>query len=216
MSTTETQTTDNSQTSTERTATSEVPEETVTKKAFENVTKDLHKWKEEAKLAKDKLKEIETEKLKAAQKFEELAAMNEKEAKEAKTELQNLKQGLIREKKLSAIKAEAAKLKILPSALDDLELQDWSEVQIEATSTGKINVLNAQKAVERFKTTKPHWFEGTSAPNVNTTTPTTVTSDSGKVTHEDLNKAEALAKKSGDYSAYKAMTLKFKEQLSKH
>ncbi len=187
--------------------------EVVERSAYEQVKADMHKYKARAKEVEDQLAAKETSKLKDDQKWKELAEVNEREALEAKEKLKKLNSTVIEDRKLSVIRTEAQKLGILPSALDDLDNQSWSDVSVEFTSTGRINVIGAAKAVERFKTLKPHWFQGAQAPGVNTTTPNVVQSaPAGAVTLKDIAAAEAEAKKTGDTTAYKALVVKFQQQ----
>ncbi len=187
--------------------------EVVERSAYENVKADMHKYKERAKAMEEQLKATETEKLKNDQKWKELAEVNEREAVEAKEKYKKLNSTVIEDRKLSEIRKEAQKLGILPSAIDDLDNQSWSDVSIEYTSTGRINVLGAAKAVERFKTLKPHWFKGPEAPGVNTNTPNIVHgAPAGQVTLKEISAAEAEAKKTGDYTKYKALIVAFQQQ----
>lgn len=187
--------------------------EVIDRAAYEQVKADMHRFKEQARQKDDQLKSIETEKLKNEQKWKELAEIKEREANEANDKFNRLNSAVVTDRKMAVIRAEAIKLGLLPSAIDDLESMNWSDVTVEATSTGRVNVIGAAKAVERFKTLKPHWFRGLEAPGVNTNTPGVVPgAAAGQVTLKDVQAAEAEAKKTGDYSKYKETLLRFRAQ----
>ena len=117
---------------------------------------------------------------------------------------------VITDKKMSAIREAAIKAGVLESALEDIDFLDWSGVQVETTSTGRLNVLGVDDAVKRIKTLKPHWF-GKPAPKINGKVPEAKGQD-GIVTLEKLNKLRKEAMKSGDYSAYEPAFKAFQAQ----
>lgn len=184
--------------------------QTVSKEDLDRALKDLHKYKAQAKEFEAKVKTIETDQMKKNQQWQELAELREKEAKEAREEKERLKESLVFDKKYSAVKEAAMAAGIRKEAVNDLELLDFSDVQIETTSTGRINILGADKAVDRLKTLKPHWFGG-KGNKVNSDVPDVQTG--GQITMKQINEAEEKAKKSGDYAPYKQVLAKFRQQL---
>lgn len=194
--------------------TTETPNDSgVSREEFEALKKNFATVAEEKAKLEATVSEIETEKLKSQKKWQELADINEKKAKDAEDKFKNLQGALMKREKMSAIKEEAMKHGILPGSLDDLEVMDWSDVALESTSTGKINVLGAAKAVERFKASKPHWFKSAAA-NVNTNTPGVDSTTTTTVTKEALNKAELDAKKTGNWETYKKVHADYRKQIA--
>jgi len=177
---------------------------------------EVKKILEEANALKAKLKEIENkqkqkeiEELTKNNEWQKIADMNDQKAKEYEERYNTLKSALINDKRLSAIKEAALQSGILKEALDDLKTIDLPEVQIQTGESG-ISVTGTDRAIQRLKALKPHWFTK-SVPNVNTTTPT-VNSGSSAISWDDLKKAEADAKKTGKYDNYKELVLKYKAQ----
>ncbi len=188
-------------------------QEVIDRAAYEQVKADMHKYKEKLKLREDQLKTIETEKLKGDQKWKELAEIKEREAQEAQEKYNKLNSAVVEDKKMTEIRKEAVKLGVRPQALDDLDVQNWSDVGIEFTSTGRVNVIGAAKAVERLKTIKPYLFDEPRAPGVNPGVPHVVPGQSGgPITVKDISTAEADAKKTGDYSKYRELLVAFQRQ----
>jgi flagellar biosynthesis GTPase FlhF len=179
---------------------------------FKHVKDDLHRWKEEARKAAEKLKEIEEKEMREKQQWKEYAAMKEKEAEEHRSKYEGLQQNLQERAKISKVREEALKLGLRDEAIDDLEMFEFSDVIVETTSTGRVNVIGAKSAAERVKLQKPHWFNSSKVPNVNSSVPTVQQSKGGKVTMEDLTKLEAEARKSGDYTEYKKKLMELKQR----
>lgn len=187
--------------------------EVIDKSAYDAVKADMHKFKELAKQREQALKAIETEKLKGDQKWKELAEIKEREAQEAQEKYNKLNTAVVEDKKMTEIRKEAVKLGIRAQALDDLDVQNWSDVNIEFTSTGRVNVIGAAKAVERLKTIKPYLFDEARAPGVNPGLPHVVPGQGGgPVTVKDIAAAEVEAKKTGDYTKYREMLVSFQRQ----
>lgn len=191
-------------------------DEAISKTAYERLQADLYKQKQTARELAAKLKEkedaatkAEEDKLRKNKEYETLADRYKKEADDAKTEKERLNKAYLNDKKHSAVKEAAMKLGIRNEALDDLEMLDLSDVTVETTSTGRVNVLGTDKFAERLKTLKPHWFGG-KAPNVNTDD---LKVQAGKkITMAEILKLEKEAKKTNDNTAYHAALKKWKSQ----
>lgn len=188
-----------------------VPAETVTREAHDKALADMHKYKKEAKELREREEKAKTDKLKADNQWKELAEANEKKAKEADERSEKLQNSYLSDRKFNAARAACEKLGLRPEAVEDLDALDLGEITVESTSTGKINLLGAEKFAERLKTTKPHWFSDKEGPNVNTGS-TRVRDSNGPVTAQQILKAEAEGRKSGDMSGYKALIGKFNQQ----
>ncbi len=177
---------------------------------------EVKKILDEANALKAKLKDIENkqkqkeiEELTKNNEWQKIADMNDQKAKEYEDRYNTLKTALINDKRLSAIKEAALQSGILKEALEDLRAIDLPEVQIETGASG-VTVTGTDRAIQRLKATKPHWFSK-SVPNINANTPS-VTNGSSAITWDDLKKAEADAKKTGKYDNYKELVLKYKSQ----
>jgi hypothetical protein len=184
--------------------------EVISKQEFDHVMSDLHKQKAKARELEEKVRTIETQKLKEKEEWKTLADQYEGEAKQAKDEVAKIKEGLVVRTKFDAIKAEAIKLGIHESAIDDLRMLGWDDVRIETTSEGRVNVLGAEKAMQRVKTQKPYLFKAPGAPNVNVNTPGVV--DGADISFSTIYEAEKEAKKSGNYGKYRELLTKFQAQ----
>jgi seryl-tRNA synthetase len=178
-------------------------------KAHEHILKDMHRFKEEAKRLQSEVEQMKEEKLKASKDWEALYTKRDAEAKEAQAEAARIKNSFLAERKFSAVKEAALKAGIRAEALEDLALVDKSSVQVEATSTGRVNVLGVSTFVEQLKATRPHWF-GTGAPSVNTTTPGVT--QGKKVEMKDILQAEKKAKISGSNREYLELVKQYQAQ----
>jgi hypothetical protein len=183
----------------------------VSRADHERALADLNKYKKAAADAARKEKEAETTRLKEQNKWKELAETNEREAKEAREEANKIKGSYVNERKFNAVRSKCEALGLRAEALTDLEMLDLEDIQIETTSTGKINVLGADKFATQLKTRKPHWFAEKKAPSVNTNGARIL--DSGDaITAKDLLSAEKEGRKSGDLSKYYELHKKFQQQ----
>jgi len=183
--------------------------EMVSKAELEKVLSDMHKFKAQVKEQQVMLERANVEKLKATSDWKAVAEVKEQEADTAKREAEQLKAAFVNTQKLGSVREAALKAGLIASAVDDLDLLEYPEISVETTSTGRFNVLGADKAVQRLRTIRPHWFKS-NVPNVNAISPD-VTSP-GKITWEQIQKLEAEAKKSGNYAPYRDALLKFKAQ----
>lgn len=171
---------------------------------------DMLKYKDEANELKEKLKQREMDELKKQENWQAYAETREKEAIEHKERADRLEKNIVYDKKLSAVEKAALASGLRKEALADLELMDFLHVDIETTSTGRVNVLNVEAEVDRIKRERPHWFGGKKA-SINSGDPEVV-SASGPLTHEAIAKIEAAAKKSGDYAPYYKAIAQFRAQ----
>jgi hypothetical protein len=186
----------------------------VPKKAYEEVTSDLMKFKSKSKDLEEKLKAYEKEReeskfksLKDKEEWQKLAEVREQEANNLRQELESNKRATTNYFKMAEVKAQAMKHGIRDNALDDLDLLSMDDVQVETTSTGKVNILGADKFVDRLKAVKPHWFHDKTAPRVDGSDPH-VSKDSGPISAQALLKLQ----KEGKQADYEAALLKFKQK----
>lgn len=186
--------------------------EVVTKAQLDHALADIQKIKKERDALKVAADEAKTQKLKEQNDWKALAEAKEAEAKDAKTLLETTRATIIADRKYNAVLQAVHKLGIVEGAVPDLEMIDLSQLQIETTSTGKINVLGVDKFAERLKTTRPHWFAEKKPPNVDTSTTRVIESQTGEVTVAMLMTAEAEGKKTGDKTKYYELHKKFQQQ----
>ena len=169
---------------------------------------ELEKYKKMAKELESKMKNSEIEKAKKDQEWQRVAEIKEQEAREAQEKLDKFKNGFINDKKLTSIREEAIKAGIRKESMDDLRLIDFPEISLDPTDEGNFVVSGADKAVQRLKALRPHWFSSPT-PTVNTTTPSV--NGASKISLEDLRTAELEAKKTGDYKKVTELYLAYKK-----
>lgn len=201
----------------------QTPVDTPNEENSQQVPDKKDRYKEDLLKFKDRNKELEDEvkalrekqendriaKMKEQDRFKELADEYEAKAQKAEEDAKTLRSAVIADKKLSAIKQEAMKLGIRKEALDDLDMLSLDSVDIETTSTGRVNILNANVFAENLKIQKPHWF-GKRSSNFNSSEPEIT--PMGAVSLDMIKKAEQEYKKTGDSTKYEALLRKYKQQ----
>lgn len=178
------------------------------------IKKDMLKYKDEASSLKKQIEDMKMKGHKEKEDWKAVSEHHEQKAKEYEQKYSGLKEGLIREKKISALMIEAQKQGMMAASLPDLELLDFDDVIVETTSTGKILVTGQDRSIAKLKTLRPHWFT-TSVPSVNITTPKVGPANSDIVTMADLNTAESQYKKTrseSDKKNYYEIIQKYKSQ----
>lgn len=186
----------------------------VSKEAYDRVKADMHKFKTEKADLERRLADMKVQGHKEKEDWKSVAEHHENDAKSLRQQYEGLKESLVNERKVSALTAEATKQGINPASIPDLELLDFEEITVETTSTGKILVSGADRAIAKLKTLRPHWFNK-SVPSVNPATPNLGTPHNGQVTIADLNAAETQWKKTksdADKKAYYDLIQKYKTQ----
>jgi hypothetical protein len=182
----------------------------VDKSRLDHALSDMHRFKDENKKLKDQLESNERERLKSLNDYKTLAEMNESKYKEADTRANKLLQATVYDRKIHAVIGAMRSKGLKKEAELDVENLDLSEVQFETTSTGRINILNADEFADRQKTIRPHWF-GSSAQRVNSNSPDV--NGSGKlITVDEISKAYEKGNKSGDLSDYYAKHKQYVKQ----
>lgn len=137
------------------------------KEQFQKAQEALRQHQQQIEEKDKQLKSIEERKLIEQNKWKELAEKYKSDYESTTTELSQFRNDFVNDKKMDAIKREALKHGIRPEAIDDLDMLANDEVEIETTSTGKINILGADSFVEKVKAIKPYWFQELTAPTVN-------------------------------------------------
>lgn len=180
----------------------------------DRIKKDMLKYKDEANQLRLQVEDMKLKGHKEKEDWKTVAEHHEQKSKEYEQKFNGLKDGLVNEKKLSALIIEAQRQGITPASLPDLELLDFDEVSVETTSTGKILVSGQDRAIAKLKTLRPHWFSA-NIPGINPSTPNVSTPNSGIVTMADLNAAEAQynkTKSEADKKNYYETIQKYKTQ----
>lgn len=185
----------------------------VSQEAYDQIKKDMLRYKDELKSFKGEAQKLREEKLASERNWEELAKSRAQERDEAIQQAESLKKSVIDSKKYDAVKNECVKLGIKPEALEDLKLLGLDDVQTELTTLGNVNVHGAGNFAERLKTLRPHWFGQKTPPNLNTNTPGVVPA-TGPITAQQLAALEREGKKKGDMSEYRAAFQKYLNQGS--
>jgi hypothetical protein len=145
--------------------------------AYQQVSDDMHKYKRQYKETADRVKELE-EKLKAidvakleeSEEHQKLAEHYRTEAETFKEKYNQTVQSVITDKKISAVQRELNKHQVKDGYVDLITQMIGDDVIVEATSTGRHNVLGADKFVESIKETYPDMFIDPKAPNINNAT----------------------------------------------
>ena len=145
--------------------------------AEERYKNDMFKFKRELQEEKDKretlegeLRTKEEEKLKATNNYKSLYEKEQEARVTLEDKYNGLSQVIVNDKKFGAIKDFAVKAGLRPEAVNDLKLFDNSEVIVETTSEGSINILGAEQFVEGIKSSRPYLFVDSNPPNVNNST----------------------------------------------
>lgn len=143
----------------------------------EKYKNDMFKYKRELQAERDakaelerKLKQQEEDKLKTTNNYKKLYEQTLEEKKKVEGDFNELRGVIVEDRKFSAIKDAALKAGMRPEAVNDLRLFDSSDVILETTSEGNVNVLGAELMVENLKKKRPYLFTTTGAPPVNNST----------------------------------------------
>lgn len=164
-------------------------EETYSKKDMEKIGSELARYKAQAEELSNKFKNQELESAKAANDWQKVAEVKQREAEEALEKLNKFKSAVVSDKRLSAIREEAIKSGLRKESLSDLSYLDYPEVRLNTDDEGNFKVEGADKAIQRLKTTRPHWF-ASSVPQVNLNTPNVI-GGGGKLTLDEVKKLQA-------------------------
>lgn len=205
-------------TPTETTQTTEQLEMPVAQEA-NTVDRDLlEKFKQDNIKAKKRLQELEAQleverrnKLKEKEDWKTYAETLEKELESTRTERQALSQAMIYDKKVEAIRIAALNAGIRKDAIKHLEKFGTEGVDIETTSTGRINILGAEQFVARLKAEAPYLFD-VKGTKVNAESPSMV--GKTEITIEKLNELRDHWKKTGDSAPYQAALLEFRNKAN--
>lgn len=164
----------------------------------------------------NKFKQREVDELTKNQQWQQLAELKEKEAADAVSERDRLKNAFVTKEKMSALREAALQAGLRKEAIGDLRLLDFPEIKLESNGEGEFTAQGADKAIQRLKTLKPHWFQ-TPVPSINSSSPTATGGD-GSVTYETVKKLQDDYTKnpnSANAEKLKGALLQFKKQGTK-
>lgn len=173
--------------------------EMVSRSAYEEAMKDVHKFKGELKILKAKANEDETKRLTQANEYKTLWEKSEEARKEESQKYESSLGRLLKTHRFNEVKAEALQLGLKKEALNDLSLLDLDDVKVVATSDDRFLVEGAKDKASRLKNERPHWFGDLKPPTVNSgggAPPLSDKKDGEKITPDDLNNAERKWKRS--------------------
>lgn len=176
------------------------------------VARDLGKLKDENRALKQQLKERDEAKAKEENRWKDLYETTSKERDETSEKLSRTESTFKTTLKVNKIEQLALKAGLREDALDDLELMDFPEVEVEETDSGRYLVSGADKAIDRLKKKKPHWFKDDKAPNFNSGGGRKPTVE-GPVTADDVANAERKYGASSD--KFKSIYKKWADQKTK-
>jgi hypothetical protein len=188
-------------------------EQTFTKSEVQRILDEAKAYKAKVQEFESKMKAKEVEELTANQKWKELAELKEREAAEASEKAEKLKSAIINKEKISAIKEAALQAGLRKESIPDLRLIDFPEVTLQNSSEGEFSVSGADKAIQRLKALRPHWFQS-SIPSVNSSSPV-VTGDGSSISFDNVKKLQDEYKKNPsaeNADKYKNALLQFKKQ----
>lgn len=151
---------------------------------------DLNKEKAARRDLESKLGDLESKKLQESNDFKGLYEREKASREKAEAEAKNVKGWFTNTQRFNAVKTEALKAGILPSALKDVELLDMDGIEVEITSTGRAITSGEKDFVARVKEERPHWFTKPGAPNVNGGGGGTPPAGEGSLSAADVYQAE--------------------------
>lgn len=201
----------NTDTSTEvqvtKEAQTELPiEKTFSEAEYKKIAERAAAHERELAKARDAEKQLREALAKQNNDYKSLYEQEKKQREEYETKEKMLREGIVYDKKYNAVITEALRSGLRKEAQDDMERLSLEELVVEATSTGKYNILGVEQFVANLKTKKPHWFE-VKKTSINPNTPEVT--GSGSVSWDDVKKAREAAVKSGDWSGYHKLQLEY-------
>lgn len=159
------------------------------------------------------MKAKEQERLRQNNEWQKIAEMKEKEADEVKGKYQKVVTGYAQREKYNALTNAALSAGLKKESVSDIRLLDFPEMKIETNEEGDISISGVEKALQRLKASRPHWFNSSTI-NVNASTPSATGGSGSNISWDQLKKAEAEWKKNPskqNESAYREAMLAYKK-----
>lgn len=189
------------------------PEQTFTRSEVQKILEEAKAYKVKVAEYESRMKAKEVEELTANQRWKELAELKEREAQEAMDKAEKLKSGIMAKEKISALKEAALQAGIRKESIPDLRLIDFPELSLQYGNEGDFTVQGADKAIQRLKSLRPHWFQS-SIPAVNSASPV-VTGDGSSISFNDVKRLQEEYQKNPsaqNADKYKTALIQFKKQ----
>lgn len=136
-----------------------------------------------------KMEELQTQNLEKSKNFQELYEREKAARAEAEAKSKQVAANYIEGLKQSGLKEEAARLGLKANYTKFLDSSD-PLIQVETTSTGKVNILGTSLYVEKFKEEHPDCFVKKGDPVVNSNTGTAPMGNSDGLSILELMKLE--------------------------
>jgi len=171
-------------------------EEFVSRKAYIEVSQDMHKYKEQLKETKAQLNEFMTQqeaekeqKLKEQERFKELFEKKEKELEEYRAQVEQNKSSLIKQQKLNAVLAEVGKLE-KPEFSQFIPLDS-----VKINEDGSIDPASVKEVAESFRQEFGMCVKKTSNPPLPSNAPTTGTGSPKNLNEMSMDELKNLYSK---------------------
>lgn len=161
----------------------------------EKIKADLAKARKENEDMKRQIESMRLKKLKESEDKEAYIQEVEKQRDQAIRDRQMYSEAYLEDRKTEAVKVEAIKLGMAQEFLEVLEKMGTEGIEVETTSTGKVNIIGAHSFVARLKSKYPRMFESKGS-KVNSDSPSTVEAE--ELSYEKLMKLKEKADKSGN------------------
>lgn len=176
---------------------------TVSKAAFDKAMAELNDLKTKQTTYEEEKRALKEKEMRKNDDFKGLLKLREDEIKSLHDKNKNLTSGVVQREKMAKIREEASKQGLIPEALSDLNSLKWDHVVGAPDENEDLVFHGVSAAITSLKQTKPHWFKDATK-NINPNLGKTIkgSGDDGKITTDDVIKAEQEAKKSGDKSNY--------------
>lgn len=188
----------------------------IPKTEFDKVSVELTKLRKMAadvQKERDELKSrfeaLETKKNEDGGDFKKIADTYKAKLEETEAKLNSFKGSVIVNEKHKAASAALVKAGLLPEALRLLDKEEFNDIEVEVTNTGRFIPHGVDIFVENFKKSNPYAFAKAQPPTVNNGSGrrTDTSHDTAVLTHEYMY---ALEKK--DPAKWKELWPKFMEQ----
>lgn len=115
--------------------------------------------------------EKEVSQLKEKENWKQLYETEFQKRQSYEGEIKNLKTSFVDNLMRKEIESVAMEMGIRKEALADLDLLDRGMIEVETTSSGKINFHNTKEFIQSLKQTRPYWFIENRDPKINTSNP---------------------------------------------
>ena len=139
--------------------------ETVLKSDHKRVLDDMHRYKRDWQEEKNKRTGLETKQLADDNNHKELYEREKTLREQGDSELESERKANRKDRAYNAVRAAAIKAGLRNEA--DLDLLDYSDVQVDKTESGRYEIRGVDDKVESLKRDRPHWFKSKDLPNFN-------------------------------------------------